>query len=290
MKKTMITLTNLNTACTAALTKMHSIVVVTLAITLFTLTSCQKGQKLSQEQRETLKMGFSMNEGSETNLTPQQILEEKLNVAYENGDFQQVVGIGDSVKAKGFDFMSKEFEGATAIYADALAEVGRLEEAEHLLFAYLEKYPAACYITTELGNLYAGRDNKMAHKYYSLTTKINPYYARGFINNAELYRYEKEYDLATDNYMSALLLFLNAGIYAVTADVSFKILSLPTDLLPLTQKICYIAYGLAQKRLGEEEKFNRFRDALDQDTRNELDSLLKTGKSKYLSAEIRNDR
>lgn len=246
---------------------MKKVIVVLMMISLsWTFVSCDvKNKELSLEQP----------------------FADEMATAYNSHEWENVVSLGDSAKSMGFDFMAKESSTYTHCYAEGLSVVGRYSEAVTILKAYLDKFPEDYYIAQALGNVYYGRNNKMAHKYYEIAFKINPYYARPYVKNAELYEMEKDYENAIDNYLSALDLFASNDKYAEIIEFSGKILDMPVELSYSCKRICMILKAYGYKKLGSDSMYSTIRNKMRNEAAASLDSLCNLGWNKYVEAKTR---
>ena len=232
-------------------------------------------------------MTFISCNAKNKNLSPEQKIANEMGIAYNNHEWVKVVSKGDSAKSMGFDFMAEKSSAYTLCYAEGLSVAGRNSEAITMLKAYLDKFPNDYYIAQTLGNVYYGRNNKLAHKYYELTFKINPYYARPYVHNAELYELEKDYDNAIDNYLNALDLFASHDKYAEIVEFSGKILDMPVELPYSCKSICMILKAYGYKKLGSDSMYTTVRNKMGNEETASLDSLCNLGWSKYVEEQTR---
>lgn len=246
---------------------MIALMMITITMSVITFVSCNvKNKELSLEQP----------------------FADEMATAYESHKWENVVSLGDSAKSMGFDFMAEESSPYTICYAEGLSEVGRYSEAVTILKAYLDKFPDDYYITQSLGTVYwRSNNNKMAHKYYEITFKINPYYARPYVDNAELYEVEKDYENAIDNYLSALDLFASNDKYAEIIEFSGKILDMPVELSYSCKSICMILKAYGYKKLGSDSMYSTIRNKMRNEETASLDSLCNLGWNKYVEAKTR---
>ena len=221
-------------------------------------------------------------------VTPEKKVANEMATAYNNHEWEKVVSKGDSAKSMGFDFMAEENSAYTMCYAEGLDIAGRNSEAVTMLKAYLDKFPKDYYIAQTLGNVYYGKNNKMAHKYYELAFKINPNYARPYIHNAELYEMDKDYGNAIDNYLSALGLFASHDMYAEIVEFSGKILDMPVELSYGCKRICMILKAYGYKNLGADTMYSTIRSRMGDNVTASLDSLCNLGWNKYVEVSSQN--
>lgn len=228
--------------------------------------------------------------GKNKKMTPAHEIANEMTMAYNNHEWETVVSKGDSAKSMGFDFMAETSSPYTTCYAEGLSVAGRDSEAIKMLKAYLDKFPDNYYIAQTLGNVYYGKNNKAAHKYYERSFKINPNYARPYINNAELYELEQDYENAIDNYLEALVLFASHDKYAEIVEFSGKVLDMPIDLSYGCKNICMILKAYGYKNLGSDSMYNTIRNKMDNEETATLDSVCNLGWNKYLEIQIANEK
>ena len=228
--------------------------------------------------------------GKSKGLTPKWRVANEMVDAYNKHEWETVASKGDSAKSLDFDFMSEKNSAYTLCYAEGLAAIGRDREAIKMLNIYLDRFPDNYYIAQSLGNVYYGKNNKAAHRYYELTFKINPTYARPYIKNAELYELEKDYENAIDNYLNAVSLFAYNDAYAEIVEFSGKILDMPIELEYNSERICIILKAYGYKKLGSDSMYNTIKNKMWREEVATLDSVCNLGWKKYVEIQTANEK
>lgn len=149
-------------------------------------------------------------------------MRESIVNALNNEDWNTSVYLCEKVIADG-DTLGT----LTVGYAEALCYLEKYKEASVVLKQYCEEYPNDYMGWQSLACAYhLMKDYSKAIECYDKTLKINPYYARPYINLADIYTIKKNTSKAVESYIEAIDLFYSHDFLEETEHFSKEILKL----------------------------------------------------------------
>ena len=176
----------------------------TIILGLLIIIICSCGNNRKEQNTEESKPAWTM-----------------IGEAYEKGDWDLVVSIGDTIIG------DDDPKNISIFYAEALAAKGDIEKAINVLDKKISRNPDDYYLYNTKGNVYyVAEKYDSAIYYYDKTTDMKPSYARPYIHKGEIYEIIGDKQKAITNYLSAVRLFAANGFIDEVQEFSNRILAL----------------------------------------------------------------
>lgn len=146
---------------------------------------------------------------------------QKVVEAYENGDWETIVSICDTLVDE------KDSKNLMIPYAEALAAVGKPQKAIYLLDKKIESNPNEYFLYQTKGNVYYSMERfDSAIICYEKVISMRPTYARAYMNVGETYELIGNKDKAITNYLEAAKLFVENDYMEEAVKYTSRVLSL----------------------------------------------------------------
>lgn len=203
------------------------LIAVICFLTSIMAVSCNRNKIFSPTYDETNITSAEVRVGLSHSNKNTEELRKALIEAYKSQDWERVVSCGMAMEENG-----DSIGNLTILYAEGLCALEMYEKARTLVSDRIKAHPKdqIDYLYKTMGVICYLEDKKdEALAYYKKAIEVNPYYARVFINMAEIYTDQGEKEKAVDNYLKAIDLFYSNKAYDESEFYSKQILEIDNN-------------------------------------------------------------